>query len=175
MVAVATSTVLRGSLRSAFNARSPAPSPQIRFGRWTPERPTVRRPVPANGGTVVARTAVVGFFALGLWQLANALASRPSPGSFSSDARTACWRGQWPAVPARKKRSLLVVVLASADGAAHGAHDPEDHADNDQDAADGLQDGNCRDQSDDHKHDSENDQLRFLPPCMNGPVQAWVK
>src|SRR5665648_120387 len=62
---LATSTVLRGSLRSAFNARSPAPSPQIRFGRWTPERPTVKRPVPANGGTVVARTGVVGFFALG--------------------------------------------------------------------------------------------------------------
>ena len=71
--------------------------------------------------------------------------------------RVTCRRGTY------EQRSLSVVVLASADGAAHGAQDPEDHADNDQEAADGLQNGDCRDQSDDHKHDSENDQLRFLP------------
>ena len=48
-----------------------------------------------------------------------------------------------------------VVVLASADGAAHGAKGKEDHTNDQQNDSDGLQYGDARDQSDDPKHDSE--------------------
>ena len=59
-------------------------------------------------------------------------------------------------------RSPSVVVLATADGATHGAQDPQDRSNHQQDDANGLQDGNAGDQSHDHKHNPENDHLRFL-------------
>src|SRR5665811_2016727 len=64
-----------------------------------------------------------------------------------------------------------IVVLATADGATHGAHDPQDRSNHQQDDANGHQDGNGGDQSHDHKHNSENDHLRFLS-ALRGRVRV---
>jgi hypothetical protein len=62
-----------------------------------------------------------------------------------------------------------VVVLASAYCTTHGAEDPQDHTNDHQQEADCLQDGDAGHHSQDNKHNSENDQLRFLPSCMDRP------
>src|SRR5665811_89875 len=71
-------------------------------------------------------------------------------------------------------RPPSVVVLATADGATRGAQDPQDRSNHQQDDADGLQDGNACDQSHDHKHNSENDHLRFLS-ALRGRVRVSLE
>jgi len=68
-------------------------------------------------------------------------------------------------------RPPSVVVLATADGATRGAQDPQDRSNHQQDDANGLQDGNACDQSHDHKHNPENDHLRFLS-ALRGRVRV---
>jgi hypothetical protein len=59
----------------------------------------------------VARTTVVGFFALGLWQLANTLASHPSPGS-----------SPWPAQAKELSKAVIYLALAWASFSAVKGH-----------------------------------------------------
>src|SRR5665647_1622858 len=71
-------------------------------------------------------------------------------------------------------RPPSVVVLATADGATRGAQDPQDRSNHQQDDANGLQDGNAGDQSHDHKHNPENDHLRFLS-ALRGRVRVSLE
>src|SRR5665647_2329898 len=76
--------------------------------------------------------------------------------------------------PLQYEEPPSVVVLATADGAAHGAQDPQDRSNHQQDDANGHQDGNAGDQSHDHKHNSENDHLGFLS-ALRGQVRVSLE
>ena len=68
--------------------------------------------------------------------------------------------------------SCSVVVLAPADGTTHGAEDPKDRANDQQEDADGLQNGDARDDS--HDHDSEDDPLRLRSTVEYLPLRTGV-
>jgi hypothetical protein len=65
-------------------------------------------------------------------------------------------------------------MLATADCPAHGAKDPQDRANHQQNDANGLQYGYLRNKSHDQKHDSENDHPSFLPVAW-AALSGWRK